>query len=105
MIDFVSLQADAEAEGRRCAGCSDIVGGHLDSGETLLEALAREVAEETGWALVDELHLFVYPLTRGPRRAFEEGRAPAGLCRRSLKTVQGGRFAHPWYRRYSYNRE
>ncbi|MEU5592807.1 NUDIX domain-containing protein [Streptomyces sp. NPDC020298] len=29
----------------------DIVGGHVESGETLLEALAREVEEETGWRL------------------------------------------------------
>ena len=29
----------------------DIVGGHVKSGETLLEALAREVHEETGWRL------------------------------------------------------
>ncbi|MDJ0382319.1 NUDIX domain-containing protein [Streptomyces sp. G-G2] len=27
----------------------DIVGGHVEAGETLLEALAREVEEETGW--------------------------------------------------------
>ena len=27
----------------------DIVGGHVEEGETLAEALDREVAEETGW--------------------------------------------------------
>jgi mutator protein MutT len=27
----------------------DIVGGHLEDGETVAEALTREVAEETGW--------------------------------------------------------
>jgi 8-oxo-dGTP diphosphatase len=30
-------------------GCWDIVGGHVEGGETVYEALRREVAEETGW--------------------------------------------------------
>ncbi|MER6134315.1 NUDIX domain-containing protein [Streptomyces sp. NPDC001815] len=29
----------------------DIVGGHVEAGESLLEALAREIEEETGWRL------------------------------------------------------
>jgi 8-oxo-dGTP diphosphatase len=32
-------------------GCWDIVGGHVEPGESLLEALEREIAEETGWRL------------------------------------------------------
>jgi 8-oxo-dGTP pyrophosphatase MutT (NUDIX family) len=29
----------------------DVLGGHVEAGETLLEALAREVEEESGWRL------------------------------------------------------
>ncbi|MFC9930292.1 NUDIX hydrolase [Streptomyces sp. NPDC127190] len=31
--------------------CWDIVGGHVEPGESLLDTLAREVQEETGWRL------------------------------------------------------
>jgi 8-oxo-dGTP pyrophosphatase MutT (NUDIX family) len=33
-------------------GTWDIVGGHIEAGETLEEALAREIEEETGWTLL-----------------------------------------------------
>lgn len=83
-IDHRGLQENADRAGRECVvgaaildaarrvfvqrrswdrkllpGCWDIVGGHVERGEGLLEALAREVQEETGWSLAaaDELLL------------------------------------------------
>ena len=37
------------------------VGGHVDAGESILEALAREVREELGVTGADMKPLFVYP--------------------------------------------
>ncbi|AZM60261.1 MULTISPECIES: NUDIX hydrolase [unclassified Streptomyces] len=42
--------AQKRAPGRRLFPDTwDIVGGHVEPGESLLDALVREVAEETGW--------------------------------------------------------
>ncbi|MEV6157984.1 NUDIX domain-containing protein [Nonomuraea sp. NPDC052129] len=75
--EFERVQREAAAEGVRCVvgavlvnpvgavfmqrraphvrlfpGCWDIVGGHVEEGETLCAALAREIEEETRWRLV-----------------------------------------------------
>jgi 8-oxo-dGTP diphosphatase len=45
---FVQRRTDARAN---MPGCWDVVGGHVEPGETFREALAREIDEETGWTL------------------------------------------------------
>lgn len=76
------LQEQAESEGRQCVvgalikneqghvlaqkrspdrllypDCWDIIGGHVEPGEHLTMALAREIREETGWELARVLTL------------------------------------------------
>lgn len=58
--------AQRRAANRRLfPGCWDIAGGHVDAGESLLEALAREVREETGWVVraAELLHVFDWSAT------------------------------------------
>ncbi|MFC0628142.1 GNAT family N-acetyltransferase [Kribbella deserti] len=45
------------AERRLLPGIWDIVGGHLEPGETPAQALAREIEEETGWVLRETVAL------------------------------------------------
>lgn len=97
--DYGSLQAAAEADGRQCAvgalvlddagrvfvhrrgwdrsflpGCWDIIGGHVEPGELLLDALRREVAEETGWTVAGVpqlIHVGDWELGSVPHREFD----------------------------------
>lgn len=75
-LELAQIQALAEAEGRQCVvgavvingkqqafvqkraasrrlfpNCWDLIGGHVEPGETLEGALSRETQEETGWKL------------------------------------------------------
>jgi 8-oxo-dGTP pyrophosphatase MutT (NUDIX family) len=52
-------------------GAWDIVGGHLEPGEGFMEALSREVTEETGWTLrrvVEDLGVTTYTGEDGVER-------------------------------------
>ncbi|GLV60997.1 hypothetical protein KDH_78150 [Dictyobacter sp. S3.2.2.5] len=95
-----TLQAEAEAEGKKCCvgalitnhegrilvqkrspdrklfpNCWDIIGGHVEAGETLTTALAREIREETGWDLArikSLVHIFEWEAApQGIRREFD----------------------------------
>jgi 8-oxo-dGTP diphosphatase len=95
-----ALQAQAEAEGKRCCvgafilnqhgrllfqkrapdrnlfpNCWDVIGGHVEPGETLIDALAREIHEETGWRLariVTLFHVWEWEARpKGTRREFD----------------------------------
>lgn len=51
---FVQKRA---AHKRLYPNCWDVVGGHVETGESLLAALKREIFEETGWKFVEATHL------------------------------------------------
>ena len=98
--DLATLQRTAEAAGLRCVaagvivdearralvlrrapsarhlpGLWDIAGGHVEPGESVEQALRREVIEETGWTVVGEpslVFLCDWQLAPGkPRREFD----------------------------------
>jgi 8-oxo-dGTP diphosphatase len=57
-------------------GSWDIVGGHVEEGETLRGALGREIEEETGWSLIEIVELLAVTdwqtdSREAPRREFD----------------------------------
>jgi dihydrofolate reductase len=72
---------DPEAIGRLKDEVGDLF---LSGSRTLLRALLAD-------GLLDELHLFIYPLTRGTGpRLFEDGDAPAKFQRAQFETYDNG---------------
>ena len=58
----VSIDQDGRAFAQRRSAarkvfphCWDVVGGHVEEGEGMLDALTREISEETGWRLSEVL--------------------------------------------------
>jgi 8-oxo-dGTP pyrophosphatase MutT (NUDIX family) len=58
LVGALIMRSDGRLYGQRRSrlrklfpGCWDIAGGHVERGEWIIEALEREVREETGWEL------------------------------------------------------
>ena len=69
---FVQRRSSAR---RLFPGAWDVVGGHLEPGETALDALRREIHEETGWrldAILGELGPVTYTGDDGLTRVEED---------------------------------
>lgn len=73
----ILVQGETLLLGRRAShlrsypGCWDIIGGHVEDGETLEQALVREVAEEIGVTPVDFAKLTSLRFADGSRSAGE----------------------------------
>ena len=80
------------ADRRTYAGCWDIVGGKVDPGEGLKEALVREVREETGWEVVKLKHYMDYvdhDIRDVEGNGVKEGENPVSRVYRFIVELEG----------------
>ncbi|MFF4582056.1 NUDIX hydrolase [Streptomyces sp. NPDC001373] len=107
VVGAVVLGADGRAFAQRRGprrrlfpDCWDVVDGHVEPGEGLIDALAREVGEETGWRLCRVRRLLGISAWTG-----DDG---AGTRREAdyLVEVEGGDLDHPaleWSKHTAYD--